>query len=139
MPALAAIIEAILAVFPFIVRAFTLIRSFFVGLSKLVASYWPKVIAALPAIVAFFIDHILEAFFKWTEEVFNDLADKADSAQTLPFPSIPTLASAYYAVDPELLQWMEAFRVSESVSVIASVAAWKYGKDIVARIIGKIS
>jgi hypothetical protein len=139
MPAIAMILEGLGIFFNGVIRIFTLLRTFFAGISKLIASYWPKIVSALPAIFMFFIDHIMEAMDNWLADGMDKIAEKIDSAETLPFPSIPTLSSVYYSVDPELLQWLEAFRVGESLGVVSSVVAWKYGKDIVSRIIGKIS
>ena len=138
MPLIASIVSLFVLVLSYIVRAFTLTRGLLLAFTKLVASYWPKILAAIPALIYLFIDHLEEKLADFAADAINNnLTPAVNEIPSIPFPDIPSLASAYYAIDPTILQWLQAFRVSESLAIIGSVVAWKMGQPLAMRVIGK--
>jgi len=134
---MAAIVRAIIALFSVVQKIFNLTRPLFRNISALLVAYWPKIVAALTAAVPFFIDRFLEYLENEAVKLIDKASDKVDDLEELPFPDIPPLSELYYSIDPELLTWLEAFRVSESLGIISAVVTWKFGAGVVARVLGK--
>jgi len=138
MPLLVAIYEALVGLGALVVRAFFLLRGLFAPIVALIKAYWPKIIAALPAIFYFLIDRLFEAFYDVITDAFDTFTHKIEDAPQIPFPTITTLAEQLGNSDPLLVEYLQALRVVEGLSIIGTVAVWRYGKDIVMKVLGKL-
>lgn len=139
MAYLLVILEFLAALGPLLIRLFTLTRGLLLSIISLIKAYWPKIMAALPAIFYFFIDRIGEALYDMVSDFLNTLSDHIDQAPVTPFPTITTLSEALGSSDPVFVEWLTALRVVEGLSIIGTVAAWRFGKDVVSRILGKLA
>jgi len=139
MPYLLLLVDLLVSLGSLLIRFFTLTRGLLLSIISLIKAYWPKIIAALPAIFYFFIDRIGEALYDMITDYFDSLTQHVQNAPNIPFPTIKTLAEQLGESDPAFVEWLTALRVVEGLSIIGTVATWRYGKDIVMRIIGKLA
>lgn len=132
------LVDAIIGLFGFIVSFARVLISAMGNLPALLSKFWVYAVSLLPVIFTCAYDKFGDFFINLIANGIESMTNKVDSIPDIPFPSIPTLADSYNALDPLIRGYLNMFRLPEAFSIISVVVVWRLGLSITSKIFGRM-